>query len=59
MSITDFLDNWSNAACLGYAIRAMEGAGLSPDAIQQVIDKLEQTFGELTVQEAEKIWYEH
>lgn len=59
MSIVDFLDNWSNAACIGYAIQAMEGAGLPPDKIQQVLDELERAFDELTVQEAEKICYEH
>lgn len=46
---------WSNEACRGYAVRAMQKAGLDPELIRTVLKQLRWAFDDLTVEEAEQI----
>lgn len=45
---------WTNEACYGYCIHAMQNVGYSEDAIQNMIRHLHSAFEELTVAEAEE-----
>lgn len=47
---------WTNDACHGYLIRAMENAGFDREHILSAIRGLHQAFDELTVEEAESLW---
>lgn len=47
---------WTNDACYGYCIKAMENAGYSREEIDKLIHYLHSTFEELMVEEAEKYW---
>ena len=47
---------WSNEACRGYCVEAMENAGLDQATIEKVNRGLSQAFDELTVEEAERKW---
>ena len=50
---------WSNDACFGYVIVAMENAGYSRDEITKMFNYLLSAFEEYTVEEAEKKWVEY
>lgn len=45
---------WSNGACRGYVIWAMENCGFSPDDIQQVVSELYYVFDMKSIDEADK-----
>lgn len=47
---------WSNAACKGYVIDAMEKNGFSNKDIDKVIRNLKYSFDFLTIKEAEEIY---
>ena len=47
---------WTNNACYGYCIEAMENAGVDRETITKVVRGLHQAFDELTVEEAERKW---
>lgn len=47
---------WTNDACYGYCIRAMENAGFERPAIERMRLYLRSAFDELTVEEAESVW---
>ena len=47
---------WTNDACYGYCIEAMERAGVDRETITKVVRGLHQAFDELTVEEAERKW---
>ena len=47
---------WTNDACYGYCIEAMERAGVDRETIAKVVRGLHQAFDELTVEEAERKW---
>lgn len=47
---------WSNDACYGYCIEAMERAGVDRETIAKVVRGLYRAFDELTVEEAERKW---
>ena len=50
-----YLDGpWSNAACKGYAIMAMERAGLDAETIKKVASQMTWCFDDTTVKEAEQ-----
>jgi len=50
-----YLDGpWRNDACMGYAIMAMQRAGLSGKQIKEVMDTMEWCFDDTTVEEAAK-----
>jgi len=44
---------WSNGACRGYVIWAMENCGFSPDDIKHVVSELHYVFDMRSIEEAE------
>lgn len=46
--------NWSNGACRGYVIYAMENCGFSPEDIRRVVSELHYVFDIKTLEEAEE-----
>lgn len=44
---------WSNGACRGYVIWAMENCGFSPDDIQRVVSELHYVFDMKSIDEAD------
>ncbi len=44
---------WSNAACMGYAAKAMSVAGVDERVIEKVIAAMTWVFDDLSVQDAE------
>ena len=47
---------WTNSACLGYCIRAMENAGFDEEHIRSAVRGMNRAFDELTVEEAKEVW---
>ena len=47
---------WTNDACYGYCIKAMENAGVDREMVTKIVRGLHQAFDELTVEEAERKW---
>lgn len=47
-------ERWTNEACLGYAIMAMERQNLSRQQIQVVVDAMSRCFDQFTIKEAIK-----
>ena len=47
---------WSNAACTGYCLLAMQRAGLDEKTIEKVLHELHWAFDDTSVQQAEKIY---
>lgn len=47
---------WTNDACYGYCLRAMEIAGLDRATMENVRRGLHEAFDELSVEEAERKW---
>lgn len=45
---------WTNDACYGYCIQAMEYAGFPKDRIIAMLHHLHEAFSELSVEDAEK-----
>ncbi len=45
---------WSNGACRGYVIWAMENCGFTPDDIQRVVSELHYVFDMKSLEEAEQ-----
>lgn len=54
--VLDMVSIWSNEACRGYCVDAMERAGLDRETIGKVLSGLHEAFDELTVEEAERKW---
>ncbi|WP_169744123.1 hypothetical protein [Paenibacillus wynnii] len=50
------MDIWSNNACLGYIIAALERKGWSEDQIRQVVGAVYTEFDFKTVEEARQIY---
>lgn len=50
---------WSNGAAEGYVIKAAEALHMSREKIEELLDTMEWAFSELTVEEAEKIYYDY
>ena len=46
-------DAWSNDACRGYVIMAMENCGFSSDDIRRMMAELHELFGFVSLEEAE------
>ena len=46
------MENWSNHACLGYLILAMEAAGFTPEQIQVTVNEAHYLFDIRSVEEA-------
>lgn len=49
---------WTNDACAGYLIRAMELVGWKAKQINTVLSGLYGAFDDLSVEEAEELWRE-
>lgn len=47
---------WTNEACMGYLVRAMENAGFDHEHIVTAVRGMHWAFDELTVEEAESVW---
>ena len=47
-------EQWSNVACRGYVIYAMENCGFSPEDIQRVVGELHYVFDMRGIAEAER-----
>jgi hypothetical protein len=45
---------WSNGACRGYIIRAMENCDFSPEDIKRVVSELHYVFDMRSIEEAEQ-----
>lgn len=52
--VLDMVSIWSNEACRGYCVEAMENAGLDQTTIEKVCRGLSQAFDELSVEDAER-----
>jgi len=51
-------EQWSNGACRGYVIWAMENCDFSPDDIKRVVSELHYVFDIHSLEEAEQ-HYQH
>lgn len=49
-----FSQPWSNGACRGYVIYAMEACGFSPEDIRRVVGELHYVFDMRGLEEAEE-----
>ena len=47
------VEPWSNNACRGYVIYAMENCGFSPDDIRRVVGELHYVFDFTSLEEAQ------
>ena len=47
---------WSNGACRGYVIWAMENCGFQPDDIQRVVSELHYVFDMKSIEECQIMW---
>lgn len=47
-------ERWSNGACLGYVIRAMENADFDENDISLVVTELKELFDFVSLDEADK-----
>ena len=53
-----YLDGpWRHDACKGYAIMAMQRAGLDADIIKKVTREMNWCFDDTTVEEAARVFY--
>ena len=52
----DMWGEWSNDACRGYAIKAMEDCNFSEEEIRNVVNSMDELFDLLTVGEAATIY---
>lgn len=49
------MEEWSNNACEGYAILAMQAAGLDAQTVCRVLDQMRACFDSVSVEEAEEV----
>lgn len=47
---------WSEGACRGYVISAMERSGFRPADIERVMRELHEVFGFITLEEAQALY---
>lgn len=48
------MNEWSNEACKGYLIIAMRECGFADNQIKEVLEELDSTFDEITIEMAIK-----
>jgi len=53
--ITVLNEFWSNKACKGYCIAAMQGAGYSREQIREVLEEMTALFEDMSVEEAKEV----
>ena len=54
--LTEETSIWTNEACCGYCVAAMESAGFRRDQIIEMMIHLSHAFDEISVEEAERVW---
>ena len=54
--MADVVSIWSNDACMGYCMAAMDSAGISPDEQREVLRAMHRAFDDLTIRQAEEIY---
>lgn len=54
--VLDMVSVWTNEACMGYLVRAMENAGFDHEHIVTAVRGMHRAFDELAVEEAESVW---
>ena len=47
-------EDWDNVACSGYALRAMKDLGISKELTDRIMNRIDYTFGEMSVEGAGK-----
>ena len=53
-----YLDGpWDNASCKGYAMMALDKAGIGNEEAAKVLSAMEECFDEYTVREAARYYY--
>lgn len=52
-------DRWSNAACKGYVIKALQTLGYSDKQTEAILRSLDVMFSTYTVEEAEKFYRDY
>lgn len=55
--LEESLDIWSNAACIGYLIRAARETGARPGQVRQMVQHLRWLLEDMTLEEAEEVYY--
>lgn len=57
MEIFDLLqENWSNNACLGYALKALKALNYSENEIKRILTTIESQFDLLSVEDAAELY---
>lgn len=51
-------DIWSNAACCGYVLLACKNLGYTKQESRSLLESVNATFGNYTIQQAEKEYYD-
>lgn len=64
MDHDDFLkpiaeDRWSNAACMGYVIKACQASGYPDEEISELLKALNTMFSNFTLEEAKSIYMDY
>ena len=54
--LNDVVSIWSNDACMGYCIRAMQIAGFDEEHIRSAMRGMHRAFDELTEEEAGEVY---
>ena len=54
--LNDVVSIWSNDACMGYCIRAMQIAGFDEEHIKSAMRGMHRAFDELTEEEAGEVY---
>lgn len=49
-------EEWSNYACMGYVIKAMESLDMDEEEIQKVVNRMRYWFDMKMIQEADEIY---
>ncbi len=58
-TMADVVSIWSNDACSGYCIDALQHAGYSREQIREVLAELQASFNGISVEEAERLYIEY
>lgn len=57
MEIFDLLqEKWNNAACLGYALKALKSLGYSENEIEKIITEIGKQFDQLSIEDAAELY---
>lgn len=56
-AMAEIMSIWSNDACRGYCIKAMQEAGLQEEQQAAVLHQMDRAFDEVTIEQAEQIFY--